>query len=108
MPEPGDVVFIRFPGAVVTKMRPAIVVSSRSYHAARPDCILALVTSNVAAATTAFDHALLDWASAGLDRPSAVRAYFVMALARNLNVVGQLTERDRLALARCLPPALLE
>ena len=106
MPEPGDVVIVRFPGAVVTKTRPAIVVSSREYHAARPDCILALVTSNVAAANTAFDHVLFDWESAGLEHPSAVRSYFGMALARSLDVIGTLSERDFAALKHCLAPVL--
>lgn len=106
MPEPGDVVIVRFPGAVVTKSRPAVVVSSREYHDARPDCVLALVTSNVAAANTAFDHVLVDWESAGLEQPSAVRTYFAMVVARNLDVIGKLSDRDFTALKRCLAPAL--
>ena len=106
MPEPGDIVIVRFPGAVVTKSRPAVVVSSREYHDARPDCVLALVTSNVSAANTAFDHVLADWESAGLEQPSAVRTYFGMAVARNLDVIGKLSDRDFAALKRCLAPAM--
>ena len=94
MPSPGDVVVVVFPGAVATKSRPAVVVSSASYHAARPDCVLAIVTSNLADANTAFDHVLMDWALAGLHRPSAVRSYFAMAESAGLHVVGALSQRD--------------
>ena len=106
MPEPGDVVIVRFPGAVVTKSRPAVVVSSHEYHKSRPDCVLALVTSNVAAANTEFDHVLFDGESAGLGHPSAVRSYFGMSLARSLDVIGTLSERDFAALKRCLATVL--
>jgi mRNA-degrading endonuclease toxin of MazEF toxin-antitoxin module len=106
MPRPGDVVIVRFPGAVVTKSRPAVVVSSPEYHHARPDCVLALVTSNVATATTEFDHVLVDWESAGLEQPSAVRMYFGIALSRSLDVVGTLSDRDFAAVKRCLAPVL--
>jgi len=75
MPNPGDVVIVEFTGAVLTKQRPAVVVSSAEYHSARPDCILALVTTNVASASIRFDHVLEHWREAGLDRRSAVRAY---------------------------------
>lgn len=40
MSEPGDVVVINFPGAQVSKKRPAVIVSSSDYHAQRPDAIL--------------------------------------------------------------------
>ncbi len=94
MPSPGDVVVVVFPGAVATKSRPAVVVSSALYHATRPDCVLAIVTSNLTSADTAFDHVLVDWAVAGLHRPSAVRSYFAMAESAGLRVVGALSERD--------------
>jgi mRNA interferase MazF len=68
--EPGDIVVYRFPGAMDTKARPAVVVSSDEYHRARPDCILGLLTTNVSTATTTFDHILADWQEAGLHRPS--------------------------------------
>jgi len=94
MPNPGDVVIVEFPGAILTKQRPAVVVSSDAYHAVRPDCVLALVTSNIASATTRFDHVLDDWREAGLDRRSAVRAYLRMSVPAQFRVIGELSVRD--------------
>jgi hypothetical protein len=37
MPDPGDVVTVDFVGAIGTKRRPAVVVSSGLYHQHRPD-----------------------------------------------------------------------
>ena len=45
--EPGDLVVVDFPGAVAAKRRPAVVVSSRTYHSERPDLIVGLVTSQI-------------------------------------------------------------
>src|SRR5713101_5989112 len=75
MPDPGDVVWLEFPGAVVTKRRPAVVLSSNEYHAARPDVIVGLITSQIAKSIGPTDHLLSDWSSAGLRLPSAFRAY---------------------------------
>ena len=102
MVEPGDIVIARFAGATLTKVRPTVVVSSAEYHEARPDCVLGLITTNLTTATTAFDCVLSDWAEAGLDRPSAFRAYLGMAITRNLIRVGRLSERDLIAVRSCL------
>src|SRR5919108_4650221 len=69
MPEPGDVVTVDFVGATGVKRRPAVVVSSRFYHAHRPDLILAVLTTQVITATAPTDYVLQDWAAAGLRRP---------------------------------------
>jgi mRNA interferase MazF len=60
MPEPGDVVTVDFVGATGVKRRPAVVVSSRLYHAHRPDLILAVLTTQVATATAPTDYVLQD------------------------------------------------
>src|SRR5437899_10717765 len=78
MPKAGDVVIVNFVGATGVKRRPAVVLSSDSYHAQRPDAVLAAITTNVVAATASTDHVLVDWKSAGLFKPSAFRAYFAM------------------------------
>jgi len=51
MAKPGDVVTVDFPGALGIKRRPAVVVSTDTYHTTRPDVILAVLTSRVAGAT---------------------------------------------------------
>jgi mRNA interferase MazF len=91
---PGDVAVVEFPGAEVTKRRPAVVLSTPAYHASRPDVVLGLLTSQVDAALAPTDYALEDWASAGLRRPSAFRAFLVTLPAGSVAVVGHLSDRD--------------
>jgi len=92
---PGDVVVVDFPGAIGTKRRPAVVLSSDIYHASRPDAILGLITSQTASAIAPTDHALEDWAAAGLRVPSAFRS-FVVALPSTAiqRAIGRLSDRD--------------
>ncbi len=75
MIKPGDFVRALLPGARQTKRRPAIVVSTDNYHPARPDVLLAIITSRVEDATTEFDCVLFDWEDANLQLPSAMRSY---------------------------------
>jgi mRNA interferase MazF len=46
---PGDVVAIDFPGVTGVKRRPTVIVSSPVYHAARPDVVVGLITSQTTA-----------------------------------------------------------
>ena len=94
MPDPGDVVTVDFAGAVGIKRRPAVIVSSSLYHAHRPDVIVGVITSQIAAATTPLDYVVQDWAAAGLRQPSAFRAYLGTALATDVRVIGRLTPAD--------------
>jgi mRNA interferase MazF len=95
MLKPGAVVTIGFPGVTGVKRRPAVVVSSATYQATRPDVIFAVVTSQVTAATAPSDYVLRDWAAAGLRQPSAFRSFLVTLPAANIvAVIGQLSERD--------------
>ena len=109
MPEPGDLVTVDFAGAVGIKRRPAVVVSSALYHAYRPDVIVGVITSQVAAATTPLDYVLQHWAAAGLRQPSAFRAYLGTAVATDVRVIGHLSPADwgqiqeRMARALALP-----
>src|ERR1044072_9840061 len=93
--DPGDVVLLPFPGIKQTKVRPAVIVSSRTYNRARPDIILGLVTSQVNAAVAPTDHQLQDWSTARLKRPSTFRAFFVTLPRSIVRLrVGRLTDRD--------------
>src|SRR2546426_9542316 len=71
----GDIFWVHFPGAVGTKRRPSVIISSNQYHTARPDIIVGLLTTQVAKATGPTDHALTDWRAAGLPLASAFRAH---------------------------------
>lgn len=69
--KPGDVATVLFLGAAAPKRRPVVVVSSDEYQRHRPDVVVAILTSNLAAASTPFDYVLQDWAAAGLKQLSA-------------------------------------
>ena len=94
MAQPGDVVTVDFPGALGVKRRPAVVISTDAYHAARPDVILALLTSQTAAASGPTDYLLQDWLAAGLHSPSALRAFLATLPAASIVVIGHLSNRD--------------
>jgi mRNA interferase MazF len=95
MPNPGDVVIAPFPGAVKTKPRPVVVVSTALYHSVRPDLVLGLLTTDLASSTKPTDYVLQDWAAAGLHRPSAFRAFLVTVPAALVTPPrGQLSARD--------------
>ena len=72
---PGDVIVIDFPGVAGVKRRPTVVVSSPAYHAARPDVVVGLITSQTTAIGPT-DYVLQDWAQAGLRVPSVFRSFF--------------------------------
>ena len=92
--QPGDVVTVEFPGVRGIKRRPAVIISTNTYHQYRPDVILALITSQVTNATAPTDYVLQDWAQAGLRRPSAVRMFLATLPTTVVTVVGHLSNRD--------------
>lgn len=104
--DPGDVIVLDFPGAVDNKRRPAVVLSTATYHLQRPDVILGLLTTQVNRATTPTDYVLLDWTTAGLHQPSAFRSYVITADNRLLPAIGHLSERDWQGVQACLSRAL--
>lgn len=93
----GDVVLIPFPftSQTTTKRRPAVVVSSAGYLAARPDLILMAITSQVRPAQAFGEVWLHDWRRAGLLKPSVTKpvvATFEQRLV--LRKLGALSEGD--------------
>jgi mRNA interferase MazF len=93
--ESGDVVVVEFPGAQSVKRRPAVILSSDSYHQSRPDLILGLITAQTAAAIAPSDYVLVDWQEAGLRKPSAYRS-FLATVPRDTIIAraGRLSDRD--------------
>lgn len=102
----GDIVVVEFPGARATKRRPAIVLSTATYHASRPDVILGLLTSRVRDATAPTDYLLQDWSAGGLHRPSAFRAFLATLPAATVTVIGHMSARDWAETQRRLHVAL--
>ena len=92
---PGSVVWIEFPGVVQTKRRPAVVLSSATYHSTRPDIIVGLITSQTSKSISPTDYFLQDWQTAGLRVPSAFRA-FIVTLPRSaiVSTMGTLAPKD--------------
>jgi hypothetical protein len=83
-----------FAGALETKVRPAIVNSSATYLAERPDAIVGILTTKLPNKPGTTDYLLLDWQSAGLRAQSCFRAYVLTAHRSELTVIGHLTGRD--------------
>ncbi|WP_460204248.1 type II toxin-antitoxin system PemK/MazF family toxin [Scytonema sp. NUACC21] len=104
---PGDVVAVDFPGVSGIKRRPAVVLSSETYHTSRPDIIVGLITSQTTAALSSTDCALQDGAAAGLRLPSAFRSFLVtLPPSANPVFIGRLSERDWQAVCTCVKTSL--
>jgi len=105
--KPGDLVVVDFPGVTGIKRRPAVVLSSDAYHSTRPDAILGLITSQIAGSIGVTDHALVDWAVAGLRLPSLFRSFLVTVPRTAIyQVAGHLSDHDWLAVRAKLGTAL--
>jgi mRNA interferase MazF len=92
--KPGDVVIADFPGVQGTTRRPAVVISTDLYQSARPDAILAILTRQIAKASSPTDYLLQDWKAAGLRYPTAFRRYLTTVVQTQPVLIGHLTDRD--------------
>ena len=94
----GDVVLVAFPftDLSTTKTRPALVVSSDSFHRSGLDVILVGITSQIAGKNSSTDVllSLEDQHYAGLPKPSMVRMGKIVTLDRRLirKRLGQIPE----------------
>lgn len=92
----GDIVLVDFlyPDQRGPKHRPALVVSSASYHAGRQEVVLAGVTSNVHRRLPGDTH-LTEWAAAELPLPSVVTGILqTVKQSAVMRTMGRLAERD--------------
>ncbi len=98
----GDVVTVDFPGITGIKRRPALVLSSATYHTARPDIIVGLITTKTTELGVT-DYVLQDWQAAGL-RVSSVFRCFIVTLPPTANpvLIGHLSELDWKGVCSCL------
>jgi mRNA interferase MazF len=77
-----------------TKTRPTVVVSIAEHQGKRGDLILAYLTSQTTMSDE-FDYLLTDWASAGLLRPTLMRARLAVVNERLVQYrIGALSTRD--------------
>jgi mRNA interferase MazF len=97
----GTIVLVPFPftDQTASKQRPAVVISSPDYNAARPDVILMAITSQLRASAAHGEVWLTDWQDAGLLKPSAVKPVIATLEARLIiRTLGTLAEGDAQAL----------
>lgn len=99
--KPGDVVVGAFPGAQVTKTRPAVVLSTEDYHRYRPDVVVGLITTQVPKPLAPTDCALRDWKQAVLHAASYFRLFPVTLLQREVRLIGRLSDSDLRAVRVC-------
>ncbi len=92
-------------GAHETKVRPAVVISSATYLAERPDVLVGILTTKLPRALSTTDYILLDWQSAGLRAESCFRAYVLTAHRSELNIIGHLGARDWDSVRACVRAA---
>lgn len=90
----GDVVKAEFPGITGIKRRPAVVISTDTYHQHRPDVIIGLLTTQLTTATAPTDYLLIHWAEAGLFRPSAFRCFLATLPVTDIVSIGRLSDTD--------------
>lgn len=76
------------------KTRPAVVVSGSAYNRLG-DLVVAAITSRPL--RFPMDYELLDWQSANLQFPSTVRMLATVAENRVAHQIGQLSDRDWIA-----------
>lgn len=86
---------IAFSGALGSKRRPAVILSTDVFNNAGIKLLVAAITSNVSPPFRPGDALLSDWSVAGLLKPSAVRG--VLATVDKTDIVrtlGRLTKED--------------
>lgn len=105
----GDIVLVPFPftSQTASKKRPAVVVSSNSYNAAKPDIVLMAVTSQLRPSPILGEVWLQAWQAAGLIKPSAIKPIFA-TLEQSLIIrsLGALSTADRETLRQAIAQIL--
>ena len=71
----GDIILVPFPftDQSITKKRPAVVISTKTYNQKRPDLIIMAVTSQIKPASIIGEVIIQEWQAAGLLKPSAIK-----------------------------------
>jgi len=105
----GEVVLVPFPftSQAASKKRPAVIVSSKAYNAARPDIVVMAITSQLRPNAGLGEVWIEDWKSAGLLKPSAIKPVFAtLEQALVLRPLGKLSTKDQTALKKAIAEIL--
>ena len=72
----GDILLVPFPFSdqTSTKQRPALVISVDLFQEQGPDLLIMAITSQIGAPLKLGEFLIRDWRSAGLIKPSAIKA----------------------------------
>jgi mRNA interferase MazF len=101
----GDIVLVPFPftSQTASKKRPAVVVSSHAYNAAKPDLVVMAVTSQFRPRPALGEVWVGQWREAGLLKPSAIKPVFATLDVRLvLRRLGTLGDDDQAALRKAI------
>jgi len=101
----GDVVLVPFPftDQSGSKKRPAVIVSSAAYNAARLDLILMAITSQLKSTPAIGEVVITEWQRAGLLKASVVKPVLTTVEKRlMLRQLGKLELTDRTSLQMSL------
>ena len=101
----GDIVLVPFPftNQVITKKRPAVIISSGAYNRQRPDIILMAVTSQMQSANYFGDMTISQWQQAGLLKPSVIKPIFTtVEKGLVLKKLGSMSDNDRKELNKAI------
>ncbi|MGO1500036.1 MAG: type II toxin-antitoxin system PemK/MazF family toxin [Marinobacter sp.] len=105
----GDVVLVGFPftNLKTTKKRPAVILSSSSYQAYRPDIVMLAITSQIRDPLTYGEALIADWKQAGLIKPSVFKPLIATVDQEIvLKKMGSLGDNDQLKLKALLQSVL--
>lgn len=101
----GDIVLVPFPFTDQTgmKKRPAVVVSSAAYNAARRDVVIMAVTSQARPAGMIGEVQIKDWKTAGLIKPSVIKPV-ITTIEKSLVIrrLGRLKQDEQEALRKAI------
>jgi mRNA interferase MazF len=86
----GDIILVPFPftDQTTSKKRPAVVVSSNTYHREHPDVIIMAITSQLRAFTKLGEKTVTFWKESGLLKPSTIKP--VVATIENRLIIKKL------------------
>ncbi len=105
----GDIILIPFPftDQIISKKRPAVVVSSDEYNIGRSDIIIMAITSRLYQINKLGEKMVDDWQGAGLLKPSVFKPILAtIEITLVLRKLGSLMSEDHHTLRQILQDIL--
>ncbi len=105
----GDIILVPFPftDQSTSKKLPAVIISSKTYNAKRPDLIIMAVTSQIKPTSIIGEVIIQAWEDAGLLKPSAIKPVITTIEKKLvLKKMGKLKNDDLAALQKSITTIL--